>query len=37
MMHEIGDLTETVFMLGILTLVDITMVANLLTIVVIGG
>jgi uncharacterized protein (TIGR00645 family) len=37
MMHDIGELTETVFMLGILTLVDITMVANLLTMVVIGG
>jgi len=37
MVHEIGDLTETVFMLGILTLMDITMVANLLTMVVIGG
>lgn len=37
MVHDIGDLSETVFMLGILTLVDITMVANLLTMVVIGG
>ncbi|MEX2492972.1 MAG: TIGR00645 family protein [Nitrospirales bacterium] len=37
MVHELGELTETVFMLGILTLVDITMVANLLTMVVIGG
>lgn len=37
MIHDIGELTETVFMLGILTLVDITMVANLLTMVVIGG
>jgi len=37
MVYELHDLSETVFMLGILTLVDITMVANLLTMVVIGG
>ena len=37
MVHELPELTETVFMLGILSLVDITMVANLLTMVVIGG
>lgn len=33
----INELTETAMMLGILTLVDITMVANLLIMVVIGG
>jgi uncharacterized protein (TIGR00645 family) len=37
MIHGIRELTETVFMLGVLSLVDITMVANLLTMVVIGG
>lgn len=37
MVHEIRELTETIFMLGVLSLVDITMVANLLTMVVIGG
>ena len=37
MVHHIDQLSETVFMLGVLTLVDITMVANLLTMVVIGG
>lgn len=31
------ELTDTYFMLGILSLVDITLVANLLTVVVIGG
>ena len=33
----INELTETALMLGILTLVDITMVANLLIMVIIGG
>ncbi|MDE3051714.1 MAG: TIGR00645 family protein [Nitrospirota bacterium] len=37
MTHDIGEMSETVFMLGVLSLVDITMVANLLTMVVIGG
>ncbi|GIW54786.1 MAG: UPF0114 protein [Nitrospiraceae bacterium] len=37
MVHNIRELTETIFMLGVLSLVDITMVANLLTMVVIGG
>ncbi|HZS11852.1 MAG TPA: TIGR00645 family protein [Nitrospirales bacterium] len=37
MVHHVGDLSETVFMLGVLSLIDITMVANLLTMVVIGG
>ncbi len=37
MVYHLGTLTETVFMLGILSLIDITMVANLLTMVVIGG
>lgn len=37
MVHSVRELTETVFMLGILSLIDITMVANLLTMVVIGG
>jgi uncharacterized protein (TIGR00645 family) len=37
MVHGIRDLTETIFMLGVLSLIDITMVANLLTMVVIGG
>ncbi len=37
MVHEIRELSETVFMLGVLSLIDITMVANLLTMVVIGG
>ena len=37
MVHGLRDLTETAFMLGILSLIDITMVANLLTMVVIGG
>lgn len=37
MVHGIRELSETVFMLGVLSLIDITMVANLLTMVVIGG
>lgn len=37
MVHDVRELPEVVFMLGILSLVDITMVANLLTMVVIGG
>jgi uncharacterized protein (TIGR00645 family) len=37
MVHSLRDLNETVFMLGVLSLIDITMVANLLTMVVIGG
>jgi len=37
MVHDLRELTETIFMLGILSLIDITMVANLLTMVVIGG
>lgn len=37
MVHEVRELPETVFMLGVLSLIDITMVANLLTMVVIGG
>lgn len=37
MVHGIRELPETIFMLGVLSLVDITMVANLLTMVVIGG
>ena len=37
MVHDLGESSETVFMLGILSLIDITMVANLLTMVVIGG
>ena len=34
---EINSITETSLMLGVLTLVDITMVANLLIMVIIGG
>ena len=34
---NINEITETVLMLGVLTLVDITMVANLLVMVIIGG
>ncbi len=34
---SINEISETVLMLGILTLVDITMVANLLVMVIIGG
>lgn len=37
MVTHIGAISETVFMLGVLSLIDITMVANLLTMVVIGG
>ncbi len=37
MVHSIRELSETIFMLGVLSLIDITMVANLLTMVVIGG
>lgn len=37
MAHSITSLTETIFMLGVLSLIDITMVANLLTMVIIGG
>ncbi len=37
MVHNVRELTETIFMLSILSLIDITMVANLLTMVVIGG
>jgi uncharacterized protein (TIGR00645 family) len=37
MVYSLRDLNETVFMLGVLSLIDITMVANLLTMVVIGG
>jgi uncharacterized protein (TIGR00645 family) len=37
MVHDIRELPETVFMLGVLSLIDITMVANLLTMVIIGG
>lgn len=37
MVHDLNSLTETQVMLGVLTLVDITMVANLLTMVIIGG
>ncbi|MFM8550816.1 MAG: TIGR00645 family protein, partial [Nitrospiraceae bacterium] len=37
MVAHLGTVTETVFMLGILSLIDITMVANLLTMVIIGG
>ncbi|MCC2642661.1 MAG: conserved rane protein of unknown function [Nitrospira sp.] len=37
MIYHLRDHSETMFMLSILSLVDITMVANLLTMVVIGG
>lgn len=37
MVHGLQELSETIFMLSILSLIDITMVANLLTMVVIGG
>jgi uncharacterized protein (TIGR00645 family) len=37
MATDLSTLTETQVMLGVLTLVDITMVANLLTMVIIGG
>jgi uncharacterized protein (TIGR00645 family) len=35
--HDITSLTETEMMLGVLVLVDISMVANLLVVVIIGG
>lgn len=34
---EVGSLSEEAFMLGVLTLVDITMVANVIVMVIIGG
>lgn len=37
MVSHINKMEETVFMLGVLGLIDVTMVANLLTMVVIGG
>ena len=37
MCASINEITETVLMLGLLTLVDITMVANLIIMVIIGG
>jgi uncharacterized protein (TIGR00645 family) len=37
MMSHIQKMEETVFMLGVLGLIDVTMVANLLTMVIIGG
>lgn len=37
MIHGLRESSETIFMLGVLSLIDITMVANLLTMVVIGG
>lgn len=37
MTWDLASLTETQVMLGVLSLIDITMVANLLTVVVIGG
>lgn len=37
LVHSINDIKEEVLMLGILTLVDITMVLNLLIMVIIGG
>ena len=37
MIHDVGSKGETEIMLGVLTLVDITMVANLLVMVIIGG
>jgi len=37
MIHGIQSLDETMIMLGVLTLVDITMVANLLVMVIVGG
>jgi uncharacterized protein (TIGR00645 family) len=37
MIHGLKELPETIFMLSVLSLIDITMVANLLTMVVIGG
>lgn len=37
MVFHINKMDETVFMLGVLGLIDVTMVANLLTMVIIGG
>ncbi|MDE3051368.1 MAG: YqhA family protein, partial [Nitrospirota bacterium] len=37
MVRHINQHEETVFMLGVLGLIDVTMVANLLTMVIIGG
>ncbi len=37
MIRHINEHQETVFMLGVLGLIDVTMVANLLTMVIIGG
>ena len=37
MIYHIQDHSETIFMLGVLSLIDITMVANLLVMVIIGG
>src|SRR6185295_872053 len=37
MIHGLRESSETLFMLSILSLIDITMVANLMTMVVIGG
>jgi uncharacterized protein (TIGR00645 family) len=37
MVRHINQMNETVFMLGVLGLIDVTMVANLLTMVIIGG
>src|SRR5688572_33430372 len=37
MVVNINKMEETVFMLGVLGLIDVTMVANLMTMVVIGG
>jgi uncharacterized protein (TIGR00645 family) len=37
MVLHINKMNETVFMLGVLGLIDVTMVANLLTMVIIGG
>jgi uncharacterized protein (TIGR00645 family) len=37
MVRHINQQEETIFMLGVLGLIDVTMVANLLTMVIIGG
>lgn len=37
MIWHISQQQETVFMLGVLGLIDVTMVANLLTLVIMGG
>ena len=37
MIRHINQQQETIFMLGVLGLIDVTMVANLLTMVIIGG